>query len=95
MPHSLDPEPKPSQATIKDEPMDETGIDAALADANDDDVDMVQVPSDTEAAVPTVKKESRLDALLFDDVDSDEEFPSSAPVKQPPTSPPAAPASPM
>ena len=65
-------------------------VDAAAADA-DDDVDMVGGPDSSAAAV---KKEDVKLEQLFDDVDSDEEFPSSAPVKVAPSSP-QAPASPM
>lgn len=94
MPHSLD-DPQSSPAAVKDEPMEEdagipNGVDAAASNADDDDVDMVGAP-DSSAAV---KKEDVKLEQLFDDVDSDEEFPSSAPVKAAPSSP-QAPASPM
>jgi DNA primase small subunit len=94
MPHSISPNP------IKDEPMDaEAGIpsDAVPAKSSaDDDVDMNDEPQ-TEAPpagqAEEVKKEVKLDEL-FADEDSDEEFPSSAPVKREGASSPARAASP-
>lgn len=93
MPHSID-DPQSSPAAVKDEPMEEDAgipndVDAAASNA-DDDVDMIGA-QDSSAAV---KKEDVKLEQLFDDVDSDEEFPSSAPVKVAPSSP-QAPASPM
>ena len=83
-------ESKSSPSSVKDEPMeDETAIPngvspAANPDANGGDADM----ADTE----DVKKDVKLEDL-FADVDSDDEFPSSAPAPtaQPgSSSPPAA-----
>ncbi|UKZ66984.1 uncharacterized protein TrAtP1_008148 [Trichoderma atroviride] len=89
MPHSISPNP------VKDEPMDadpEIPGDAAPAKTTtDDDVDMNDEP---QAEAPPagqaeeVKKEVKLDDL-FADEDSDEEFPSSAPVKREGASSPA------
>lgn len=94
MPHSISPNP------IKDEPMDgDAGIPSDAAPAKtptDDDADMNDEP---QAEAPPagqaeeVKKEVQLDEL-FADEDSDEEFPSSAPVKREGASSPARAASP-
>lgn len=94
MPHSISPNP------IKDEQMDaDAGIPGDAAPAKtptDDDVDMNDEP---QAEAPPagqaeeVKKEVKLDEL-FADEDSDEEFPSSAPVKREGASSPARAASP-
>lgn len=94
MPHSISPNP------VKDEPMDaDAGIpsDAAPAKTSTgDDVDMNDGPQ-TEAPpagqAEEAKKEVKLDEL-FADEDSDEEFPSSAPVKREGASSPARAASP-
>lgn len=94
MPHSISPNP------VKDEPMDaDAGIpsDAAAAKTSaDDDVDMNDEPQ-TEAPpagqAEEAKKEVKLDEL-FADEDSDEEFPSSVPVKREGASSPARAASP-
>lgn len=94
MPHSISDNP------VKDEPMDaDAGIpsDAAPAKTSaDDDVDMndepqTEAPPAGQAEEP--KKEVKLDEL-FADEDSDEEFPSSAPVKREGASSPARAASP-
>lgn len=75
MPHSTTPEAMSSPAPVKDEPMEEAGIEAPLApaDAPAADVDMDE-SKDT-------KKDIKKLEDLFDDVDSDDEFPSSAPVQ--------------
>ena len=73
MPHSVTSEAMSSSpSTVKDEPMEETGITAPAADG---DVDMA------EAGVEDVKKEVKQLEDLFDDDNSDDEFPSSAPVQ--------------
>lgn len=78
--------------------MEDAAIPSQVAEATngDGDVDMDENPKqeDGESAL-AAKKEVKLEEL-FADVDSDEEFPSSAPAPQPTSSPPsAAPASPM
>lgn len=88
MPHSTDAEARSSPAAVKDEPMEDGG-------AVPDDVEMAELQDDAAtvaAAAEEPKKDVKLEEL-FDDVDSDEEFPSSAPVAQP--SSPAAPAAPL
>lgn len=93
MPHSIKEPHSSSPAAVKDEPMDEAGIPGSVEAANndEDDIDMVQVPAN--GGETAVKKEDVKLDQLFADVDSDEEFPSSAPVKearsspQPPASP--------
>ncbi|KAL3952241.1 hypothetical protein ACCO45_013958 [Purpureocillium lilacinum] len=92
MPHSVEGGPQAPQGAVKDEPMDDAGIPSSAPDA-DGDVNM-QAPEAAAAAPQPVKKEVQLENM-FDD-DSDDEFPSSAPVKEQPSSPPArAPASPV
>ncbi|TWU78154.1 hypothetical protein ED733_007567 [Metarhizium rileyi] len=87
MPHSIN-ETKSSQSVVKHEPMDDSGVPGSLDQAaSDDDVDMDHDHDTNDVAV--VKKEVRL-IDLFDTEDSgDDEFPSSAPVKQQPSSSPA------
>ncbi|KAK2593731.1 p48 polypeptide of DNA primase [Conoideocrella luteorostrata] len=77
---------------VKDEPTEDTGIPSSIDQAGDedDDVDMVD---DTEKN-GTAKKNVKLTELFNDDYSDDEEFPSSAPIKQQPSSPPARIASP-
>lgn len=94
MPHSLSPNSKSSPAAVKDEPMDDAAIPGEIEghpDANDVDMDQTPTQSQTqgrEAEEGEAKKEVKLDEL-FADVDSDEDFPSSAPVpKQEPSSSP-------
>ena len=74
--------------------MDDAGVPDALesttSEAANGDVDM----NGSEEPAPQVKKEVKLEDL-FADVDSDEEFPSSAPVKDAPSSSPQRAASPM
>jgi DNA primase small subunit len=105
MPHSISPNSGDAATTVKDEPMDgEAGIPSnsvpagTAVTAADDDVDMND-EAQTEAEAPSAgqaeeaKKEVKLDEL-FADVDSDDEFPSSAPVKREGASSPARAASP-
>lgn len=74
MPHSITPEAMSSPRAVKDEPTEEkTGIPSGTAPAQDGDVDMVEAGD--------VKKEVKQLEDLFDDDDSDDEFPSSAPVQ--------------
>lgn len=74
--------------------MDDAGIPSSVG-PNDDDVDMVDTNGVPSAEQASKKGDVKLDEL-FADVDSDEEFPSSAPVKaEPRSSSPAGPASPM
>ncbi|KAL7814797.1 hypothetical protein V8C26DRAFT_403228 [Trichoderma gracile] len=93
MPHSLSP--------TKDEQMDgeaaENPSNAAPADTaaamDDADVDMNEVEAPSAGQAEPSKKEVKLDELFADD-DSDDEFPSSAPVKREAVSSPARAASP-
>lgn len=110
MPHSIpDDNMSSPRGVVKDEPMEDTAIPSEITDANKDnshvdvdtdvdidiDIDM-EGGSTQEEAPAAVKKEVKLDEL-FADVESDDEFPSSAPVAKDPvsSSPSAAPASPM
>lgn len=86
MPHSI-AGTKSSQGAVKDEPMDDTGIPSSIGQpAGDDDVDMDE-DEDTDGVA--VKNEVKLIDLFAGDYSDDEEFPSSAPVKHQPSSPPA------
>ncbi len=92
MPHA---ESQSSPAPVKDEAMDDSGIPSSIGPSNEDDIDMVDPNGAPEVEQPSKKGDVKLDEL-FADVDSDEEFPSSAPVKaEPRSSSPAGPASPM
>ncbi|EWG43619.1 DNA primase small subunit [Fusarium verticillioides 7600] len=73
MPHSVEEEAMSSPSNVKDEPTEETGISDEAPNATEADVKM----NETE----DVKKEAKQLEDLFDDVDSDEEFPSSAAVQ--------------
>lgn len=85
MPHA---ESQSSPAPVKDEAQDDTGIPSGVGPSNDDDIDMVDSNAVPEVAQPSKNGDVKLDEL-FADVDSDEEFPSSAPVKtEPPSSSP-------
>ncbi|POR34898.1 DNA primase [Tolypocladium paradoxum] len=99
MPHSVTAESSSSPGAVKDEPMDEdnctpSGVGHAADGDQDIDLDMdgETAQDDADAAPVAVKKGVKLDELFGDD--SDDEFPSSAPVKEQPSSSPAAPASP-
>jgi DNA primase small subunit len=75
--------------------MDDTGIPSSVAPDDDDDIDMVDTDGVPSVEQASKKGDVKLDEL-FADVDSDDEFPSSAPVKpEPRSSSPAGPASPM
>lgn len=80
---SVNDAPSPA-GSVKDEPMEDSGIPDSVTVAADGDVAM------GEAEAADVKKEVKLDEL-FADVDSDDEFPSSAPKQEPVSSPPPAP----
>jgi DNA primase small subunit len=74
MPHSITPEAMSSPRPVKDEPVEEdNGIPSGTAPVQDGDVDMAEAGD--------VKKEVKQLEDLFDDDDSDDEFPSSAPVQ--------------
>lgn len=73
MPHSVEAEAMSSPSNVKDEPTEETGISDGSLDAPEADVKMNETDD--------VKKEAKQLEDLFDDVDSDEEFPSSAAVQ--------------
>jgi hypothetical protein len=65
----------------------DSGIPSSIEKAAHDDDD-VEMDRDTKD-IPAVKKTTRLTDLFDDDDDlDDEEFPSSAPVKHQPSSPP-------
>lgn len=86
MPHSI-AGAQASQGVVKDEPMDDSGIPSSIGQpAGDDDVNMDEGANET-----AVKNEVKLVDLFAGDYDDDddEEFPSSAPIKLPPSSPPA------
>ncbi|PNY25201.1 DNA primase [Tolypocladium capitatum] len=110
MPHSVAASSRLSPGAAKDEPMEEdNGIPSSLdqaADADPDDDMDGEMAQDDAAAAPEavnkevnkevskeVNKEVKLDEL-FPDVDSDDEFPSSAPVREQASSSPARTASP-
>lgn len=71
--------------------MDDAGIANTVAagatndDDNDDDIDMLELKSPPPSGMP--KEDLTLDASLFPEDESDEEFPSSMPVKVAPSSP--------
>lgn len=84
MPHSITAEAMSSQGAAKDDPMDD-------ADGNN-----VHVKGHVEKKKPGIAAQNVRLTELFDGHDSDdEEFPSSAPIKQQPSSPPARIASPI
>lgn len=89
MPHSTEMESRSSPSAVKDEPMeDEATIPNGISSAtNGDDVDMDEAQDSTKPE-EDAKKDVKLEDL-FADVDSDEEFPSSAPVAQPGSSSPS------
>lgn len=90
MPHSVSPEADGSNA-IAEEPM----VDAPANDqGTDDDVTMGETNALPAATDGEDKKDVKLEDL-FADVESDDEFPSSRPVKDEFSSSPAAAASPM
>ncbi|EFY99623.1 eukaryotic-type DNA primase [Metarhizium robertsii] len=86
MPHSITGA-KSSPGAVKDEPMDDSGVASRMGPAasDGDDVDMDHDADD----VALVKNDIKLTDMVDTDESDDEEFPSSAPVKQPPSSPPA------
>jgi DNA primase small subunit len=71
-----------SPRAVKDEPMDDgSAIPEHVAEVvtkPENDVDMNEIPEADEGAKKDVKLED-----LFKDVESDDEFPSSAPVERP------------
>ena len=71
MPHSVSPESTPAE----DVSTNESQVDAVKAEPETQDVSMEYAAEPTAAENPKVNLED-----LFDDEDSDEEFPSSAPV---------------
>ncbi|RGP68288.1 DNA primase small subunit [Fusarium sporotrichioides] len=75
MPHSIEAEAMSSPSNVKDEPVEETGISDNAPNVAEVDAKM----SDTE----DVKKEVKQLEDLFDDVDSDDEFPTSSAAIQP------------
>lgn len=82
MPHAEGSSP----AAVKDEPVDDAGITSSIPQGNDDDVDMLDASGAAADASAVKKADVKLDDLFAND-DSDEEFPSSAPVKAAPSSP--------
>jgi DNA primase small subunit len=72
MPHSIESEAMSSPNNIKNEPTEEAGISDGTPNAPEADTNMAETED--------VKKEAKQLEDLFDDVDSDEEFPSSAAV---------------
>ncbi|KAH0427600.1 DNA primase small subunit [Colletotrichum camelliae] len=95
MPHSVSPEAN-SPTAVPDETMADSPIppnadsqatdgDVAMAEADAPAVAAPEVPA-TEASAPDQKKDIKLEDL-FDDADSDDEFPSSKPQETPESSP--------
>ncbi|KAJ3479029.1 hypothetical protein NLG97_g8421 [Lecanicillium saksenae] len=82
MPHAEGSSP----AAVKDEPVDDAGITSSVPQGDEDDVDMLDASNAATDAAAVKKSEVKLDDLFPND-DSDEEFPSSAPVKVAPSSP--------
>ncbi|KAL4723380.1 p48 polypeptide of DNA primase [Fusarium chlamydosporum] len=78
MPHSVEAEAMSSPSNVKDEPVEETGISDETPNAPEVDTKM----SESEG----VKQEVKQLEDLFDDVDSDDEFPASS-AAIPPSSP--------
>lgn len=98
MPHSISPKKEP-----KSEDMDTEIPDAQLPPATegeenqDEDQDMTMADPGVQGdPVPTIKNEVNLSEFLFDDMESDEEFPESSKAQDAkPSSPLEAPTSPM
>ncbi|KAF6805352.1 eukaryotic and archaeal DNA primase small subunit [Colletotrichum sojae] len=88
MPHSVTPEANSPRAvpeqTMADSPAQENGA----SQATNDDVAMAEADAPTVAAVEEKKKEEIKLEELFDDIDSDDEFPSSKPQDTPASSSP-------
>ena len=87
MPHSTEMDVPSSPRPVKDEPMeDDAAIPNGISQTTNGDVDMAEAP-ESKQDVKDVKLED-----LFADVDSDDEFSSSAPVAkaEPGSSSPAA-----
>ncbi|KAJ6781362.1 hypothetical protein PWT90_02774 [Aphanocladium album] len=82
MPHAEGSSP----AAVKDEPVDDAGITSSISQGDEDDVDMLDASNAAADAAAVKKTDVKLDDLFAND-DSDEEFPSSAPVKAAPSSP--------
>lgn len=82
MPHSVPNEAMSSPRAVKDEPMDDGSAIpehvGEVATKPEDDIDMNEIPEVDEGAKKDVKLED-----LFKDVESDDEFPGSAPVERP------------
>ncbi|KAL7958494.1 hypothetical protein V8C34DRAFT_148354 [Trichoderma compactum] len=101
MPHSLSPNSSNASAVKDEQPDGESGIPTNVAPAetaatmadDDVDVDMNEAEAPPAGQAEESKKEVRLDELFADD-DSDDEFPSSAPVKREGVSSPVRAASP-
>lgn len=81
MPHSITPEAMSSPNTVKDEPTEETAISNEVAPAPAADVDMAGAEENAEESKEDSKKDIKKLEDLFDEDDSDDEFPSSAPVQ--------------
>ena len=87
MPHSIDEE---QPAAVDDEPTEDLSVPAEASSPSQEakDVTMGEGEPAMETLEPEAMAKIKLEDL-FDDVLSDEEFPSSAPVKEaPPSSPP-------
>ncbi|KAJ4164190.1 hypothetical protein LMH87_005874 [Akanthomyces muscarius] len=82
MPHAEGSSP----AAVKDEPVDDAGITSSIPQGDDDDVDMLDASHAATDAAAVKRSDVKLDDLFAHD-DSDDEFPSSAPVKVAPSSP--------
>ncbi|OAQ98381.1 hypothetical protein LLEC1_01490 [Akanthomyces lecanii] len=82
MPHAEGSSP----AAVKDEPVDDAGVTSSIPQGDEDDVDMLDANHAATDAAAVKKSDVKLDDLFAND-DSDDEFPSSAPVKVAPSSP--------
>lgn len=78
MPHSVEMDGNSPAGLVKDEPMEDTDIpgDVQAAEEKDGDAKMDEASEDKAGAVD--KKELN---ELFADIESDDEFPSSAPLR--------------
>ena len=94
MPHSVEMDEKSPAGLVKDEPMEDTDIPSDVQATGDNDGDAKMDDGPDTNGEGSSKNDVKLDDL-FADVESDDEFPSSAPIKnEVASSPEQAPASP-
>lgn len=95
MPHSVSPEADSSNAAAEETMVDAPApVNDGVGQGTDDDITMAETNVIPAAANGEDKKDVKLEDL-FADVESDDEFPSSRPLKDEFSSSPAAAASPM